>query len=238
MGIFDNSSRSGGSSPFFEEGESDFPAWINLNSALVIELLSCGSFVTRLTHVVSQRSPREAKRMNGPDIPIEVINNGVSTKPTTFPRWKPPMDIPIAVARSWHGNHLHNWKHIQTQLPLKLQEKILSNIIIGFCNFGISSYSQHFQYLWVFSICHKSKMRRLQITTEVVRCLGYNEKFKLPGQKSVHGRQSYSFSKTKESTNGQETDCGVICCPWSEESGQRPKSCTPSNHFLSSIFVN
>lgn len=34
-------------------------------------------------------------------------------------------------------------------------------------------------------------------------CLGYNEKFKLPGQKGVHGRQSYSFSKTKESTNGQ-----------------------------------
>lgn len=163
VGIFDNRSLSGGSSPFFRGGESDFPAWINLSSAFVIELLSCGSFVTRLIHVVSQRSPRDEKRMKGPEIPTEDINKGVSTKPTTFPRWNPPMDIPTAVARSWLGNHLHNWRNIQTQLFLNMQniffqlhkaiiykEPMILNLNI--CRTGHCLQLEHKRFTWL--ICH------------------------------------------------------------------------------------
>lgn len=112
VGILDNNKRSGGSSPFFGGGAFDFPAWINLNSELLIEWLSCGSFVTRSVHVVSHRSPRDEKRKNGPESPIDDITIGVSTNPTTLPRWNPPIDKPTAVARSLHGNHLkHKYLH-------------------------------------------------------------------------------------------------------------------------------
>lgn len=99
VGIFDNKRRRGGSLPLFT-GTLDLPAWIKRSSDLLIEWLSCGSFATRTAHVVSQRSPRDEKRMNGPESPTDDIAIGVSIKPTTFPRWNPPIDIPTAVARS------------------------------------------------------------------------------------------------------------------------------------------
>lgn len=105
VAIFENRRRRGGSLPLVE-GASDFPAWINRNSDLLIELHCRGSFVTPYAQNVSQSIPREEKRINGPEIPIEVISKGAITSPTTFPRWNPPIDIPTAVARSWFGNHL------------------------------------------------------------------------------------------------------------------------------------
>lgn len=85
VGNFDSRRRRGGSSPFFSE-VLDLPAWINRSSDLLINWLSFGSFVTAYAHVVSQRSPRDEKKMKGPAIPIDDMAIGVSTNPATFPR--------------------------------------------------------------------------------------------------------------------------------------------------------
>lgn len=85
VAIFENKRRTGGSL-LLSTGESDFPAWINRSSDMLIELLSCGSFVTRDAQIVSHSSPRDEKRMKGPDNPTVDIARGVSNKPITFPR--------------------------------------------------------------------------------------------------------------------------------------------------------
>lgn len=105
VGSFDSKSRSGGGLPLTTE-ESPFPAWINSSSDVLIELQSWGSFVTLEIQVTNHRSPRDVKSTKGPEIPIDVITNGVKINPTTFPSWNPPIDSPTAVARSWFGNHL------------------------------------------------------------------------------------------------------------------------------------
>jgi hypothetical protein len=84
-GAFDNSKRSGGNWPSLA-GESVLPAWINLNSDLLTKGLSLGSLVTPFAHLVSHSSPREEKRIKGPEIPTVDSIIGVSNKPMTFPR--------------------------------------------------------------------------------------------------------------------------------------------------------
>lgn len=110
VGIFDNSSRSDGSFPFFRM-DSPFPAWINRSSDLLIKGLSPGSSVATDDHEVIHSSPREEKRKKGPVIPVVANIIGVRTKPTTLPRWNPAMEIPTALARSWLGNHLTKQIH-------------------------------------------------------------------------------------------------------------------------------
>lgn len=105
VGNFDNRRRRGGNLPFLTE-DSVLPAWINLNSDWLIRWLSRGSLVAPYPHMVSQSSPRDEKRTKGPEIPIDDITIGVTSKPVTLPRWNPAMEIPTALARSFIGNHL------------------------------------------------------------------------------------------------------------------------------------
>lgn len=106
VGNFDKRRRRGGGWLLCFVGGTVFPAWINLNSDLLTRLLSRGSFVILHSQVDSHSNPREENRTNGPDNPIDDITIGVSSKPTTLPRWNPAIDIPTALARSWIGNHL------------------------------------------------------------------------------------------------------------------------------------
>ena len=85
VGILDNKRPIGGTL-LLSRGVSDLPAWINRSSDTLIELLSCGSFVTRKAQIVNHSSPRDEKRMKGPDNPTVDIASGVSNKPMTFPR--------------------------------------------------------------------------------------------------------------------------------------------------------
>lgn len=59
-----------------------------------------------------------------------------------------------------------------------------------------------------------------------------------PWQEGAHGWQSNTFSKSKESTNSQETGCWVVGCQRSKKSSKRPKGHSPSHHSFSSISVN
>ncbi len=86
VGNFDNKRRTGGNLPSLTGEESVFPAWISLSSDLLMNWLSCGSFVTPCAHVDNQSSPRDAKRMKGPVIPIVDNIIGVTSKPATLPR--------------------------------------------------------------------------------------------------------------------------------------------------------
>lgn len=88
--------------------ESVFPARIRWSSAWLMRGLSRGSFVIPNAHKDSQKNPRDAKKAKEPFTPILENIIGEARKLITFPRWKPAMEIPTAVARSWRGNHLHH----------------------------------------------------------------------------------------------------------------------------------
>lgn len=84
LGNLDNKCRRDGGFRFLTE--SDFPAWINRSSDLLTKGLSQGSLVTLDVHVDNHSSPRDEKRMKGPEIPIVDNIIGVRSKPTTLPR--------------------------------------------------------------------------------------------------------------------------------------------------------
>lgn len=107
VGNFDKRSRKDGFGFIEMVGWwTGFPAWISLSSDLVMKGLSRGLFVTPLDQVDTHNRPKEAKRINGPEIPIEDNMSGVNRSPTTFPMWNPAIDIPTALARSSVGNQL------------------------------------------------------------------------------------------------------------------------------------
>lgn len=85
LGNLDNKCCRDGGFPFLAI-ESDFPAWINRSSDLLTKGLSQGSLVTLDVHVDNHSSPRDEKRMKGPEIPIVDNIIGVRSKPTTLPR--------------------------------------------------------------------------------------------------------------------------------------------------------
>ena len=201
VGNFDKRMRIGRSSPVLTGG-STFPAWINRSSDLLIKGLSLGSLVTLCTHDDNHSSPRDEKRIKGPEIPMDESMIGVRIKPTTFPRWNPAMEIPTALALSCPGNHLKIEKRTIFHQP---QINSL-NCDRDTCNF------------------HYYKFMRTKVS--------------LPWWKGAHGGQSNTFSQTKEGTNGQESNDGVVGSPGSQKCSQRPQGHTPCQHSFTSVFVH
>lgn len=141
------------------------------------------------SHTNTQRNPRDAKKVK--DLLSPMLDNiiGDARKLITFPRWKPAIEMPSALARSLQGNHLNQ-----------------SNSISITARYQRTNLIALFQY-------NESIVFNKETYSSVInsRQIGGS-----PEQECAHARKGNSFSQAKKCTNGQKHGSGMIGSPRSE----------------------